>query len=139
MEKCLGSLQLALTSPAKSSTALSTILSLPSSTRASSRATQKSGREKPATTTHDGKAKARRQNSTKIKIEIEKPRRRTARIPKPMPPNLPTVDENGNEITYTPITHRPSKAKKGKRVHQCEHPGCGKVRERRDARLEDIV
>ena len=31
------------------------------------------------------------------------------------------------EITYTPTTHRISKAKKGKKVHACEHPGCTKV------------
>ncbi|PGH04216.1 hypothetical protein AJ80_08561 [Polytolypa hystricis UAMH7299] len=30
-------------------------------------------------------------------------------------------------ITYTPTTHRVSKAKKGKRVHGCDHPGCHKV------------
>ena len=30
-------------------------------------------------------------------------------------------------LTYTPTTHRISKAKKGKRVHACESPGCGKV------------
>ena len=30
-------------------------------------------------------------------------------------------------ITYTPTTGRVSKAKKGKRVHSCEFPGCGKV------------
>ncbi|KAL2811140.1 hypothetical protein BJX63DRAFT_293264 [Aspergillus granulosus] len=30
-------------------------------------------------------------------------------------------------ITYTPTTHRISKAKKGKRVHACEFPGCDKV------------
>jgi hypothetical protein len=30
-------------------------------------------------------------------------------------------------ITYTPTTHRISKAKKGKRVHNCEFPGCNKV------------
>ncbi|KAL4797217.1 C2H2 finger domain protein [Aspergillus venezuelensis] len=30
-------------------------------------------------------------------------------------------------ITYTPTTHRISKAKKGKRVHACEFPGCPKV------------
>ncbi|KAJ5624559.1 Zinc finger C2H2 [Penicillium lagena] len=29
--------------------------------------------------------------------------------------------------TYTPTTHRVSKAKKGKRVHVCEYPGCQKV------------
>lgn len=29
--------------------------------------------------------------------------------------------------TYTPTTHRVSKAKKGKRVHACEFPGCDKV------------
>lgn len=30
-------------------------------------------------------------------------------------------------ITYTPTTRRVSKAKKGKRVHACEFPGCDKV------------
>ncbi|KAJ5819826.1 Zinc finger C2H2 [Penicillium riverlandense] len=30
-------------------------------------------------------------------------------------------------ITYTPTTHRLSKAKKGKRVHVCEYTGCKKV------------
>lgn len=30
-------------------------------------------------------------------------------------------------VTYTPTTHRISKAKKGKRVHACEFPGCDKV------------
>jgi hypothetical protein len=30
-------------------------------------------------------------------------------------------------VTYTPTTHRISKAKKGKRVHNCEFPGCNKV------------
>ncbi|QMW24937.1 hypothetical protein G4B84_000182 [Aspergillus flavus NRRL3357] len=30
-------------------------------------------------------------------------------------------------ITYTPTTHRISKAKKGKRVHACEYPGCNKI------------
>ena len=33
-----------------------------------------------------------------------------------------------DEVTYTPTTHRISKAKKGKRVHVCEHEGCGKVK-----------
>jgi len=32
-----------------------------------------------------------------------------------------------HEITYTPTTHRVSKAKKGKKVHACEYPGCSKV------------
>ena len=32
-----------------------------------------------------------------------------------------------HEITYTPTTHRISKAKKGKKVHACEFPGCEKV------------
>lgn len=32
-----------------------------------------------------------------------------------------------HEITYTPTTHRISKAKKGKKVHACEYPGCTKV------------
>ncbi|KAM5433175.1 hypothetical protein MferCBS31731_007172 [Microsporum ferrugineum] len=30
-------------------------------------------------------------------------------------------------VTYTPATHRISKAKKGKRVHACQFPGCTKV------------
>lgn len=30
-------------------------------------------------------------------------------------------------VTYTPTTRRISKAKKGKRVHACEFPGCDKV------------
>lgn len=30
-------------------------------------------------------------------------------------------------VTYTPTTHRISKAKKGKRVHACEYGGCNKV------------
>ena len=30
-------------------------------------------------------------------------------------------------LTYTPTTHRVSKARKGKRVHACEFPGCNKV------------
>lgn len=30
-------------------------------------------------------------------------------------------------VTYTPTTHRISKAKKGKRVHACTFPGCNKV------------
>ena len=38
------------------------------------------------------------------------------------------VDAMGGEITYTPTTHRISKAKKGKKVHACEYPGCTKVR-----------
>ena len=37
------------------------------------------------------------------------------------------LDQTG-EITYTPTTHRISKAKKGKKVHACEFPGCTKVR-----------
>lgn len=32
-----------------------------------------------------------------------------------------------NEVTYTPTTHRISKAKKGKKVHACEFPGCTKI------------
>ncbi|KAL9137604.1 MAG: hypothetical protein Q9175_001193 [Cornicularia normoerica] len=36
------------------------------------------------------------------------------------------LDPMGGEITYTPTTHRISKAKKGKKVHACEYPGCTK-------------
>lgn len=32
------------------------------------------------------------------------------------------------EISYTPTTHRISKAKKGKKVHVCEFAGCNKVK-----------
>ena len=35
--------------------------------------------------------------------------------------------EDNMPVTYTPTTHRISKAKKGKRVHACQHDGCGKV------------
>ena len=38
-----------------------------------------------------------------------------------------TTPDPASEITYTPTTHRISKAKKGKKVHVCEFPGCGKV------------
>ena len=131
MEGCLGSLQLSLTPPARSSIAPPTILSSSSSARVSRKAAQKSSRKKPSATASDGKVKERRGSTTKVKIEVEQPRRRAPKVPKPMPPNLPTVDENGNEITYTPVTHRPSKAKKGKRVHECEYAGCGKVSARR--------
>ncbi|CAD6569202.1 MAG: hypothetical protein ASARMPREDX12_002245 [Alectoria sarmentosa] len=37
------------------------------------------------------------------------------------------LDPMGDEITYTPTTHRISKAKKGKKVHACEYPGCTKI------------
>ena len=37
------------------------------------------------------------------------------------------VDKDGIPVTYTPTTHRISKAKKGKKVHVCQF-GCGKVR-----------
>lgn len=37
------------------------------------------------------------------------------------------LDPMGGEITYTPTTHRISKAKKGKKVHACEYPGCTKI------------
>lgn len=35
--------------------------------------------------------------------------------------------EPAGEVSYTPTTHRISKAKKGKKVHVCEFPGCNKV------------
>jgi len=41
---------------------------------------------------------------------------------------LPGLLDQTGEITYTPTTHRVSKAKKGKKVHACEYPGCSKVR-----------
>lgn len=39
----------------------------------------------------------------------------------------PSPKADAIPVTYTPTTHRISKAKKGKRVHACEHAGCGKV------------
>lgn len=41
--------------------------------------------------------------------------------------SLGTMNDLAGEITYTPTTHRISKAKKGKKVHACEYPGCTKV------------
>lgn len=41
--------------------------------------------------------------------------------------NMTAALESPGEVTYTPTTHRISKAKKGKKVHVCEHPGCNKV------------
>ena len=40
---------------------------------------------------------------------------------------MPSTTAPVGEITYTPTTHRISKAKKGKKVHACEHPGCTKI------------
>lgn len=40
---------------------------------------------------------------------------------------MPGLLDQTGEITYTPTTHRISKAKKGKKVHACEYPGCAKV------------
>ena len=40
---------------------------------------------------------------------------------------MPGLLDQTGEITYTPTTHRISKAKKGKKVHACEFPGCAKV------------
>ncbi|KAL4921654.1 hypothetical protein BDW62DRAFT_174167 [Aspergillus aurantiobrunneus] len=42
-------------------------------------------------------------------------------------PRTTAASEIPLPITYTPTTHRISKAKKGKRVHACEYPGCQKV------------
>ena len=39
---------------------------------------------------------------------------------------VPMLVDPAGEVTYTPTTHRISKAKKGKKVHVCEY-GCGKV------------
>ncbi|KAL9044722.1 MAG: hypothetical protein Q9214_002157 [Letrouitia sp. 1 TL-2023] len=41
--------------------------------------------------------------------------------------NMPAPIDPATEVTYTPTTHRISKAKKGKKVHACEYPGCNKV------------
>ena len=52
-------------------------------------------------------------------------RARDASVRNSNPANLPGLI--GGEITYTPTTHRISKAKKGKKVHGCTFPGCTKV------------
>lgn len=44
-----------------------------------------------------------------------------------------TMNDSAGEVTYTPTTHRISKAKKGKKVHACEFPGCTKVRSLSDS------
>ncbi|KXG53059.1 Zinc finger, C2H2 [Penicillium griseofulvum] len=41
--------------------------------------------------------------------------------------NMRQSSQDDMPVTYTPTTHRISKAKKGKRVHACQYPGCGKV------------
>lgn len=43
------------------------------------------------------------------------------------PAGLPLASTTKDMITGTTPTQRPSRAKKGKRVHDCVHPGCGKV------------
>lgn len=53
--------------------------------------------------------------STMVGKKINNMRRPSPQSEVPMP------------VTYTPTTHRISKAKKGKRVHACEFPGCSKV------------
>ena len=49
------------------------------------------------------------------------------------------LDAMGGEITYTPTTHRISKAKKGKKVHACEYPGCTKVRLILKSAFEEVL
>ena len=49
------------------------------------------------------------------------------------------LDSMGAEITYTPTTHRISKAKKGKKVHACEYPGCTKVRLIQDLAIDEVL
>ena len=56
-----------------------------------------------------------RYNSNSITTTSITMRRTSATLEVPLP------------ITYTPTTHRISKAKKGKRVHACQYPGCDKV------------
>ncbi|KAL8763077.1 MAG: hypothetical protein Q9184_001037 [Pyrenodesmia sp. 2 TL-2023] len=41
--------------------------------------------------------------------------------------NMAVPVDSAGEVSYTPTTHRISKAKKGKKVHVCEFPGCNKV------------
>ncbi|KAL8898720.1 MAG: hypothetical protein Q9207_006560 [Kuettlingeria erythrocarpa] len=41
--------------------------------------------------------------------------------------NMTAPVDSAGEVSYTPTTHRISKAKKGKKVHVCEFPGCNKV------------
>ena len=110
-----------------------TILSRPSSIPYRDDEIEKSKCVKTFTPLNDDRYRRPQQHPEKGKsnpTENSSTKTRRRRKHKPMPPNLPTVDEHGREITYTPITHRPSKAKKGKKVHACEHPRCGKVQSR---------
>ena len=50
---------------------------------------------------------------------------------------MPSMTAAAGEVTYTPTTHRISKAKKGKKVHACEHPGCTKIFTRAEHRKYD--
>ena len=43
------------------------------------------------------------------------------------PATMPGLVSTDCEVTYTKKTGRISKAKKGKKVHRCEFPDCGKV------------
>lgn len=57
------------------------------------------------------------------------PQRRASRSPSIANESTAREGYSGitHPITYTPTTNRISKAKKGKRVHACEYPGCDKV------------
>ncbi|KAL9010966.1 MAG: hypothetical protein Q9173_004151 [Seirophora scorigena] len=58
--------------------------------------------------------------------------KQTSSGPREKPPKGSSVNMTApldlpGEISYTPTTHRISKAKKGKKVHVCEFAGCNKV------------
>ena len=69
--------------------------------------------------------------SSETPVQHEKTRRQRTTAPKQISGRgaIPTMPHllPGEEITYTPTTHRISKAKKGKKVHNCTFPGCPKV------------
>ncbi|MCJ1244642.1 hypothetical protein MMC30_001841 [Trapelia coarctata] len=73
--------------------------------------------------THPSKGKAPQRSSSSQSMSMD-PYSRSSRS-NSMGQQGAVVDP-AEEITYTPTTHRISKAKKGKKVHVCEH-GCGKV------------
>ena len=54
-------------------------------------------------------------------------------------PSTGTMNDLAGEVTYTPTTHRISKAKKGKKVHACEYPGCPKVRTFPKTPVDDLA
>lgn len=74
----------------------------------------------PSPTSVEKSKSAVRRRSTSKAVQLN-PRESSSRA------SIGIMNDPANEITYTPTTHRISKAKKGKKVHACEYPGCTKV------------